>query len=201
MPKPKERGEHGAVDGTVLLVDDEANFAGLLAAEFEARRWLALRACSTEEALRLAGARRPSLVVADLVLGAENSLPLFAELRRELPAVPLFLLTDWLGPRGNEKALRAGATACFLKPTGAEELLNALPKPAESAPPDSLKAAEAEFILRMVERCGSKSAAARELNVDRRTLQRKLSKYGPMDSAAGACGNFASVHRKKPAAK
>jgi two-component system response regulator RegA len=171
----------------VLLIDDDAAFASVLARALERRGQPCGHAADAATALRLA--REPlSGIVLDLKLGADNGLALIEPLRALQPDAPILLLTGYASIATAVEAIKRGATDYRPKPVGADDVLRALfggedgsetdddlPGPAEG--PLHPKRLEWEHLQRVLaEHEGNVSAAARALGLHRRSLQRKLAK-------------------------
>jgi DNA-binding response OmpR family regulator len=106
----------------ILIVDDHADTVDLLSQACGASGAEALSAISAKEALRLAEARPPDVVITDIGLRGEDGVWLLRELRRAHPAVPVLALTG----RSPEDALAAGFDAVLLKPTDPWQLCDEL---------------------------------------------------------------------------
>ena len=171
----------------VLLIDDDAAFAAVLARALERRGQPCRHAGDAAHALRLA--REPlSGIVLDLKLGADNGLALIEPLRALQPDAPILLLTGYASIATAVEAIKRGATDYRPKPVGADDVLRALfggedgddtddelPGPADG--PLHPKRLEWEHLQRVLgEHEGNVSAAARALGLHRRSLQRKLAK-------------------------
>ena len=82
---------------TILLVDDDADFAEAIGFNLRANGFAVITASSGREGVRLAKMERPDLVIMDVVMG-ERMEGLFAvrELRRsaDLKDVPVFVISS-----------------------------------------------------------------------------------------------------------
>jgi len=172
------------VPGPLLLVDDDAVFAAVLARALGARGFSVTGASDGASALAIARAQEPPYAVLDLKLGAENGLALIPQLLAARPGLRILLLTGYASIATAVEAIKRGAHDYLAKPVDADQVVQALlgdgnrevgPTPPERAPP--LKRLEWEHIQRvMAESDGNVSEAARRLGLHRRTLQRKLAK-------------------------
>ena len=97
----------------ILVVDDHPDTLDMLGQACEAHGATVLSAGSAREALAIALAERPELVITDIGLRGEDGLWLLRELRRLAAAIPVIALTG----RSPEDALAAGFDAVLLKPT------------------------------------------------------------------------------------
>jgi DNA-binding response OmpR family regulator len=102
----------------ILLVDDHQDTLDMLTQACEAQHATVLSAFSAREALALASAQAPDVVITDIGLRGETGVWLLGELRKIHPSVPVLALTG----RSPEDALAAGFDAVLLKPTDPWEL-------------------------------------------------------------------------------
>jgi two-component system KDP operon response regulator KdpE len=106
----------------VLVVDDEPQILRALRINLRARGYdVELAACGTE-ALRVAAAQQPELVVLDLGLPDLDGLEVIHGLRG-WTAVPIIVLSGRSGSSDKVAALDAGADDYITKPFGVDELL------------------------------------------------------------------------------
>lgn len=168
----------------LLLVDDDATFGAVMA------RVLARRGFEVTHASDLAAARAalsaavPDYALVDLRLaGDESGLTLIPTLRAASAAMRIVVLTGYASIATAVDAIKLGADQYLAKPVEADDVLRAFehdPDPARpiAAEPMSVRRLEWEHIHRVLaEHGGNISAAARALNMHRRTLQRKLAKH------------------------
>jgi two-component system response regulator RegA len=173
----------------LLIVDDDATFARVLARAIGSRGFETLTAGSAEEARALARRHQPRYCVLDLKLGEENGLKLIPELHMLVPDMRILLLTGYASIATAVEAIKRGAHDYLAKPVDADAVVRALldgdgPAPADDDLPDApeaplaLRRLEWEHIQRVLTECdGNISETARRLGMHRRTLQRKLSKH------------------------
>ncbi|MBX3699798.1 MAG: response regulator transcription factor [Dokdonella sp.] len=171
--------------GSLLLIDDDAVFATVLARALSARGFAVAIAHDSASALAHARERAPAYAVLDLKLGAENGLTLIPDLLALQPNLRILLLTGYASIATAVEAIKRGAHDYLAKPVDADQVMQALlgegsddaddlPLP-EHAPP--LRRLEWEHIQRVLAECDNNiSEAARRLGLHRRTLQRKLAK-------------------------
>jgi len=168
----------------LLLIDDDAVFAAVLARALGARGFAVDTATDGARALALAREKSPDYAVLDLKLGAENGLALIPQLLALRPDLRILLLTGYASIATAVEAIKRGAHDYLAKPVDADQVVGALLGDGNSeveravpghAPP--LKRLEWEHIQRVLAECeGNISEAARRLGLHRRTLQRKLAK-------------------------
>ena len=119
----------------VLVVDDEPQIRRALATNLRARGYEVDLAPTGEEALRLAAAHRPDVVVLDLGLPGIDGLEVVAGLRG-WTEVPIIVLSVRDAESDKVAALDAGADDFVTKPFGMDELLARLRAAVRrSAPP------------------------------------------------------------------
>lgn len=170
----------------LLLVDDEVTFAEILAKALD-RRGFDVRICHDgESALRAIEQRLPSHAVIDLRLPDMSGLKLVQRLVARAPRARVLVLTGYGSIATAIEAVKLGATYYLTKPIHADQVVEAfghtIANPDVPVPsrPLSVDRLAWEHIQRVLAQTGGNiSAAARELNMHRRTLQRKLGKYAP----------------------
>jgi DNA-binding response OmpR family regulator len=130
-------------NGTVLVVDDEPTILDVVGRYMERAGYETHRAADGPEALRLAAAHRPDLVVLDLMLPGIDGIEVMRQLHEAPgPRIAVILLTA----RGEESdrlvGLRQGADDYVVKPFSPAELvarvgavLRRVSPPDEEAPP------------------------------------------------------------------
>ena len=119
MPSPSDSDA-----GSVLVVDDEPTIVEIVGRYLERAGYAARGAGDGFEALELAAAERPDLVVLDLMLPGIDGIEVMRRLR-ELPGPPLAVIL--LTARGEESdrlvGLRQGADDYVVKPFSPAELV------------------------------------------------------------------------------
>jgi two-component system response regulator RegA len=174
----------------ILLVDDEEHFRDRLARALIRRGHQVLAAGDYGEAMAVLANEAPELAVVDLRMPGPSGLELVKAALALHPHLKIVVLTGYGSIATATEAIRLGAINYLPKPADAEEILAAFTlraaEPADEQEEDvstpSLARAEWEHINRVLTDCaGNISEAAKRLKLHRRTLQRKLSKYPPMD--------------------
>jgi two-component system response regulator RegA len=155
----------------------------MLAEAFERRGLTVKTACNHEQAEILIESFKPDLAVIDLRLGQSSGLHLIKFLRAKNKHARIVMLTGFANIATAVEAVKLGATQYMTKPANADEILAAFEHSdtdLEALPanqPLSVKRLEWEHMHKVLQNCdGNVSEAARQLNMHRRTLQRKLSK-------------------------
>lgn len=167
---------------TLLLVDDDATFTGVLQRALEKRGYCVTTANSVETALPLAEANPPEFAVLDLKMTGASGLVLVQKLHELDAATRIVMLTGYASIATAVEAIKLGATQYLSKPANADEIVAAFGHNASTdvpldVQPASVDKLEWEYINRVLrEQQGNISATARVLDMHRRTLQRKLSK-------------------------
>jgi two-component system response regulator RegA len=177
----------------ILIIEDDATFGQRLALSFRRKGY---RAEAVRDGASALGALRSApfdAAVVDLCLEGENGLTVMRQLREEVPALPVVIITGYGSIATAKEALKLGAIDYLTKPTDAFQIEQALglASGVESAPPThrppgepdipSLQRVEWEHLQRVLADVGGNiSEAARRLGIERRTLQRKLAKYAPI---------------------
>ena len=106
----------------VLVVDDEPQIRRALGTNLRARGYEVILAENGEEALRLAAARHPDVVILDLGLPGIDGIEVVRGLRG-WTSVPIVVLSVREGESDKVAALDAGADDYVTKPFGMDELL------------------------------------------------------------------------------
>jgi two-component system response regulator RegA len=172
--------------GGLLLVEDDAVFAGVLSRALRRRGFEVVCAETAADALQRAREAQPRHAVVDLMLGEDSGLALIPALLAEIPSMRVLLLTGYASIATAVEAIKRGAHDYLAKPVDADTVVRALltgndatPEPIDA--PETmlpLRRLEWEHLQRTLHEChGNISEAARRLGMHRRTLQRKLEKH------------------------
>ena len=169
-------------DGRLLLVEDDEAFAWAASRALERRGYAVRHAGEFEQAQKLVEGEKFEYAVLDLNLGNCTSLDLILPLRERNPAMRILMLTGYASIATAVRAIKLGADNYLAKPADTDEILTALltdsePDADAELHPMSVRRLEWEHIQKVLEQNnGNISATARQLNMHRRTLQRKLQK-------------------------
>jgi two-component system response regulator NreC len=119
-------GERSAI--RIVLADDHAVVrSGLhFVLEPEDEMQVIAEAGDLAETLRKTRAIRPDVLVLDLNLGTESSLPSIPQLREDVPETAIVVLTMQDEPGFAREALQAGAAGYVLKEAADDELVEAV---------------------------------------------------------------------------
>jgi len=110
----------------ILLVDDDVSLLKLLGMRLESRGYRVTTAESGREALRALEVHRPDLVLTDLRMDEMDGLALFREVQREVPGLPVILLTAHGSIPDAVAATREGVFSFLTKPVDRDELFAAI---------------------------------------------------------------------------
>jgi len=139
-------------------------------------------------ALRRIDAAQPEYAIVDLNLPDMSGLDLIRPLRANDENIRIVLLTGYGSIATAIEAIKLGATYYLTKPCTADQIVAAFEhnEPnsdvARARKPLSVERLTWEHIQSVLSSCdGNISAAARALNMHRRTLQRKLRKRPPSE--------------------
>lgn len=170
---------------TLLYLEDDEALAFVTTRALQ-KRGFNVHHAATLDALRASLNRQPfSHALLDLKIGNETSIELIEEIK-DKHDIPIVILTGYGTIRTAVQAIKLGAIDFLNKPCNTEEIIAALcandkeeitTSISDDLIKPSLKAIERETIQRALdENSGNISAAARQLKMHRRTLQRKLIK-------------------------
>ncbi len=177
--------------GSLLLAEDDAVFARVVARALQRRGFDVHTASTIEEATQLLAAAQkpPDFAVLDLNLAGNSGLKLIAPIRAANPGCRILVLTGYASVATAVDAIKLGANQYLAKPADVDAIIRSLradqPPDAESVPDDLLSVQEVEWehIQRVLrDNNGNVSSTARSLNMHRRTLQRKLFKRPSADA-------------------
>jgi two-component system, response regulator RegA len=168
----------------LLLVDDDVTFCTVLKSALEKRSFQVSVANDVKAGIELAEQTEPEYAVIDLRIGHDSGLELVKKLISLDDNTRIVMLTGFASIATAVEAIKLGAIHYLTKPANADEIVNALHKNEGDASvaindaPLSVKRLEWEHLQTvLMQHEGNISAAARALNMHRRTLQRKLDKH------------------------
>ncbi|CAH1387293.1 response regulator transcription factor [Candidatus Nitrotoga sp. M5] len=169
---------------TLLLVDDDVTYCTVLAKALARRGFVVSVANNVNEAIQMIAQNLPTHAVVDLKMPGQSGLTLVAYIKERKSDARIVVLTGYSSIATAVEAVKLGATYYLAKPADADEIVAAFdhqPGVAEAAivtKPMSMDRLEWEHLQKVLADCGGNiSAAARTLNMHRRTLQRKLLKH------------------------
>jgi len=167
----------------LLLVDDDETFCSVLKPALEKRNFQVTIANDVNTAIQLAEETEPEYAVIDLRIGYDSGLEMVKKLISLDTNTQIVMLTGFASIATAVEAIKLGAIHYLTKPASPDEIVRALYKNEGDATvaindnPLSVKRLEWEHLQKvLMQHDGNISAAARALNMHRRTLQRKLEK-------------------------
>jgi two-component system nitrate/nitrite response regulator NarL len=181
--------------GTILIVDDDANYRAFVLSILERMGYQTREASSGEEALNSVGIARPSCVLLDVLLPGVTGYAVCRELRDEYgDALPIIFVTGERTEPGDRVAgLLLGADDYVIKPFDPDELLARVHRSIvrsdarlrdngdQGRSAFGLTAREREILMRLADG-RRQSAIAAELVISSKTvathIQRILTKLG-----------------------
>jgi DNA-binding response OmpR family regulator len=111
----------------ILVIDDNAGIRSLVTNILDMAGYRTREASDGDAGLRLCRARRPALVITDILMPEKEGLELIRELSREMPDIAIVAMS---GTENSAIYLRAaglfGAVAVLSKPFSPDELLCAV---------------------------------------------------------------------------
>lgn len=168
----------------LLLVDDDVTYCTVLAQALSRRGFEVNVANNVNDAIQMIAQNLPTHAVIDLKMPGPSGLTLVAYIKERKPDALIVVLTGYSSIATAVEAVKLGATYYLAKPADADEIVSAFdhrPGIAEATimtKPLSVDRLEWEHLQKVLADCGGNiSAAARTLNMHRRTLQRKLQKH------------------------
>lgn len=168
----------------ILLVDDDPVLPIVLEDMFSKRNYLVERAHNVAAAREKILSFKPDLCLLDLKMPGESGLKLIPELKKLNPQMRIVVLTGHASIETAVEAIKLGATYYLEKPAQADDILAAFEK--DSYPqeqnldaPEDLFEREKKYIKEALEKNHFNiSITAQALGIHRRTLQRKMKKFG-----------------------
>ena len=167
----------------LLIIEDDINLASTLARRLTKQGFTCDVAHNQSDALLRARQLVPDSILLDMKLGDDNGLMLIKPLRNLLENTHIVLLTGFASIATAVEAMRLGANDYLTKPIDMATLLKALNNETselQTSIDDAVMSPERlewEYIQQVLHsNNGNISVTARQLNMHRRTLQRKLQK-------------------------
>ncbi len=192
MPHVTDEPASEAAEITIVIADDHAIVRSGLRMLLEAEEDLAVvaEAGDVPSALRYVRAHRPSVLILDLNMPGEPSLPAIGTVRDSSPDTKVVVLTMQNDPAFAREALRGGALGYVLKEAADSELVEAVrlaaqgrtylhpelgarlaaEPPAPTGPPDDLTEREVE-VLRLIALGHTNNEIAGQLYLSVRTVE------------------------------
>ena len=167
----------------IIIVDDDIAFSNALSTALGKRDYLTTVAHSLNELNKINNFEQIDYGVVDLRIGADSGLNAIKFLLAENPKMKIVMLTAYASIATTVEAMKLGAVNYLTKPASVQDIIDKLFQSEGNVgtyiedTPLSVKRLEWEHLQKvLLEHDGNISAAARALNMHRRTLQRKLQK-------------------------
>ncbi|HHL32509.1 MAG TPA: response regulator [Oceanospirillales bacterium] len=171
------------MNGTTLIVDDDIVFCEVLATALKNRDYQSKQANDFKQAQALIQDWQPDYAIVDLRIGSDSGLKVCEMLLHKYPDIRIVILTGFASIATAVEAIKLGVMQYLTKPTDLDTIINALKQDQAdteieiSTTPLSVKRLEWEHLQKVLtENNGNITNAAKQLNMHRRTLQRKLQK-------------------------
>lgn len=133
----------------ILVVEDQRDLALGLRANLEVEGYAVDVASTGEEALRIAGERKPDLVILDIMLPGIDGYEVLAKLREMRLDAPVLMLTARAEEVDKVRGFRTGADDYVTKPFGVMELLVRIQALLRRGPPRAQEAQRNGQIVRV----------------------------------------------------
>lgn len=117
---------------SVLIVDDEMEFASGLAKVLGRRGFQVDVALSGQEALELMAAKSFQVALLDVKMPGQDGLALLRLFQEMAPGMPVILMTGHISPEEERSGKAVGAFAYLLKPHPIPELVELIRKAAQT---------------------------------------------------------------------
>ncbi len=118
----------------VLIVDDDVTFCLMLETFLGKNGYEPKQAYSFAEGRKLLSTFKPDIVLTDLRLPEHDGLELLQLVIRELPGVPVILMTSYGDIRTAVKAMKMGAFEYVAKPVNPDEILSTISRALHKTP-------------------------------------------------------------------
>lgn len=173
------------MNGAIIYLEDDDMLAFVTKRSLEKKGFQVHHYATTDDFRHGLANLEFDYALLDLKIGNDTSLTLIQQIKG-VKDVPVVILTGYGTIQTAVQAMKLGAINFISKPSTVDEIIHALHEKGDHEQPQrteikiekpSLKSVEWETIQRAIdENQGNLSAAARQLKMHRRTLQRKLNK-------------------------
>jgi CheY-like chemotaxis protein len=123
IPNHRSGASGGLVTTTLLAVDDSKTIRRVLEITFAGENYRTVLAESADEALNKARAERPAVALIDASLGATSGYELCQQIKREVPGIPVILLSSKQAPYDRARGSSVGADDFIDKPFDTQQLI------------------------------------------------------------------------------
>jgi len=170
-------------NNNILLLDDDESFCEILSRAFQRLNYNVFVAHTIQSAVDITQANDIAFAVVDLRIAQESGLEAVSKIIAINPGIKIVVLTGYASIATAVEAIKLGAKHYLTKPADVNDIIEGFGKEAGNENidlaenPMSVKRLEWEHLQKVLqEHDGNISAAARALDMHRRTLQRKLQK-------------------------
>lgn len=167
----------------LLLLDDDVVFCDVLSRSLKRHDYEVTITNTIADAMEKAQQIEFQFAVIDLRIGQESGLEAVQKIIDKLPDIKIIVLTGYASIATAVEAIKLGAVHYLTKPAEVTDIIEGFGKKEGDSEqqltdtPMSVKRLEWEHLQKVLkEHDGNISAAARALDMHRRTLQRKLQK-------------------------
>lgn len=169
-------------DKNLLIVEDDEVLSNTLSRRLTRYGFCCHQVFCYEDVLLSCRTHLPQVVLLDMHLGEKSALNLIKPMRNLLADSRIILITGYASIATAVEAIKKGADDYLAKPIDSKMLLQTIEgsdRELANAPVETLSSEQLEWehlnqVLKLND--GNVSAAARQLSMHRRTLQRKLKK-------------------------
>jgi DNA-binding NtrC family response regulator len=114
---------------SILIVDDDREFVGMLVEFLSAAGFDTLAANSVDEALAIVRNKHVGTIVSDIQMKSRSGYELVREVHSLDSSIPVVLMSSFESPLSAEAANKAGASAFVSKPFPLNDLLDLVQSP------------------------------------------------------------------------
>lgn len=171
------------MSNSVIIIDDDIAFGDALSNALKKRNYDVAVVHSLDDLEMVRDLDTTTYGIVDLRIGEDSGLNAIKQLLAANPKMKIVMLTAYASIATTVEAMKLGAVNYLTKPASVQEIIDKLNQTGADTDisiqesPLSVKRLEWEHLQKvLLEHDGNISAAARALNMHRRTLQRKLQK-------------------------
>jgi two-component system response regulator RegA len=171
------------MNDSVIIIDDDIAFGDALTNALKKRDYQVALAHCLDDLNNIDNLQTIHYGIVDLRIGPDSGLNAIKQLLAANPDMKIVMLTAYASIATTVEAMKLGAVNYLTKPASVQEIIDKLTQTGTDTDisiqqlPLSVKRLEWEHLQKvLLEHDGNISAAARALNMHRRTLQRKLQK-------------------------
>lgn len=167
----------------VLIIEDDEAFASSIQRRLVKHHYECHHSANASDALLMCRQLQPDIILLDMHLDGDSGLRIITPMRNQVPKAKIILLTGYASIATAVEAIKLGADEYLAKPVDTQTLLSAITgkvnttlseEKTETLSSEQIEWEHIQQVLKFND--GNVSAAARQLSMHRRTLQRKLQK-------------------------